>query len=261
MLLIGLGLNDEKDISLKGLEEAKSCEKIYCETYTSLWRGDLKLLEKLIGKEIKMLERRTLEEFSSKLIEEAKSKKVCILVPGDPLVATTHISLLLEAKKRGIETSVIHSSSIISAVAETGLQIYKFGKTVTIPLPEKTKGKLPISVYDTIKDNKERGLRTLCLLDLDIEKNIFLSVREAIEILLKIEKKRGEGVISESSKLVVCCRLGSKDKQIIYDKISNLKNREFKEPPYVIIIPGNLHFLEKESLELLRNPNQKNYSS
>jgi hypothetical protein len=36
LYLIGLGLGDEKDITLRGLEAVKKCEKVYMEAYTSL---------------------------------------------------------------------------------------------------------------------------------------------------------------------------------------------------------------------------------
>lgn len=36
LFIIGLGLSDEKDITIKGLEAIKSCERIYLEAYTSI---------------------------------------------------------------------------------------------------------------------------------------------------------------------------------------------------------------------------------
>lgn len=34
--IVGLGLGDEKDISVKGLEVVRKCEEIYLEAYTSI---------------------------------------------------------------------------------------------------------------------------------------------------------------------------------------------------------------------------------
>ena len=144
--LIGLGLNNEKSITLEGLETLKQSDKIYLETYTSKWYGSLENLEEMIGKKIIQLKRLGLEENSEKILEEAKTQKISLLVIGDPLVATTHITLLLEAKKKGIKTRVIHNASIYSSVGETGLHLYKFGATVTLPFPEKTNNQLPESV-------------------------------------------------------------------------------------------------------------------
>jgi diphthine synthase len=182
-------------------------------------------------------------------LDEAKVKKVGLLVGGDAFVATTHSALALEAKKQGIDVKVIHGSSIISAIAETGLHIYKFGAIVTIPFLERTGGKLPLSVYTTIKENLERGLHTLCLLDIDVEKNKLMSVNEAVTILMKLEKKLGEGILKDK-KIIVFSKAGSDKQAIIYDSLDSLIEKEF-ENPAVILIPGKLHFTEKEFLENL----------
>ena len=166
LVLIGLGLWDEKDITLRGIEEAKSSDEVYLEPYTTIWKGDVKKLEQIVGKKICLLKRRDLEENVEQILSRAEKLKISILVGGDPLIATTHSSILLEARKRGIETKIVHNASIISAIAECGLQIYRFGKPVTIPLPEKVE--LPKSVYDTIRENLQRNLHTLCLLDVDL---------------------------------------------------------------------------------------------
>jgi diphthine synthase len=248
--LIGLGLFDERDLSLRAIEEAKSASKAYIELYTTAWFGSMKNLGELIGKKIEILKRKDLEENSAKILNEAKEKDVVIFVGGDPLIATTHSSLILEARKQNIGTKIIHNSSIVSATAETGLHIYKFGPSVTIPFLEKTKGKLPESVYDVIKINKARGLHTLCLLDIDAEEEKLMSVREAIEILFSLEEARKEGVISPEEKAVVFSRAGSNKPNIFFEKLKSLFEKEI-ESPAVIIIPGLLHFTEKEFLEAI----------
>ena len=53
------------------------------------------------------------------------------------MIATTHVDLCINAKKKGIKTRVIHAASVVSAVRGiSGLQNYKFGKAVTIPFIE-----------------------------------------------------------------------------------------------------------------------------
>lgn len=52
LFIIGLGLGDEKDITLKGLEAIKTCKKIYLETYTSILGVNSKKLSEFYGKEI-----------------------------------------------------------------------------------------------------------------------------------------------------------------------------------------------------------------
>ncbi len=242
LTLVGLGLHDEKDLTLRGIEAIRRAEKVYIELYTSKWFGDLKKLEEIAGKEIKVIERSDLEENSERILKEAKEKNTVILVQGDPLVQTTHAALVLEAKKKGIETEIVHNSSVISAVAETGLHAQKFGPYVTIPFPEKTKGLIPKFLIETIKENKKRGLHTLCLLDVAER---CMSVKEALEILIKAKG------LEENSEIVICSKLGSKNGVITYGRVEELMEKEF-EPPSVIIIPGSLHFTEKEHLYFFR---------
>lgn len=245
LVLVGLGLHDEKDLTLRGIEEAKNADEVFIELYTSKWYGNIKNLEDIIDKKITQLSRSDLEENSEKFIQLAKEKDVVIFVQGDPLVATTHSALLLEARKQKIATKIIHNTSIISAISETGLHIYKFGATVTIPFLEKTKGKLPESVYETIKENKKRGLHTLCLLDVVEDK--ILSIDEAVKILFELENAKRGKIFSEDSSVVVCSNLGSESFQVTFKTFRELLGKNF-DSPSVLIIPGNLHFTEKDFL-------------
>ena len=239
LCLIGMGLYDEKDMTIRGIEACESCDSLYMELYTSGWFG-LENLEKRIGKEIEVVERSDLEENQSRILEEAREKKVGVLVPGDPLVATTHIDLVLEARKRKIETKIVHAPSIYSALGETGLFIYKFGKTTTIPFPQK--GYRPQSPYDAIRDNKKMGLHTLCLLDIKKE---LMQPREALEYLLEIEEERGEKVIVPEDKVLVF--VSREEGAVKYDTVKNLLGEDF-ETPASLIIPGKLNEMEKEAL-------------
>ncbi len=249
LILAGLGLGDERDISIRAIEEARKADKVYIELYTNFWLGNLSNLEKIINKKILELKRKDLEEDSKKILEEAKEKKVLIFVAGSPLVATTHISLILEARKMGIETKVLHNASILVAVSETGLHLNKFGQFVTIPFPEKTKGSLPFSVYESIEKNINNGLHTLCLLDID--ENSFMDTKRALEILLKLENERKLGIITENSKVVIVSKVCSDDQRIAYGKIKDLIKKNFGLPAS-IIIPGNLHFTEEEFLSFFQ---------
>jgi len=245
--IIGLGLWSEKGLTIEGLLTCQKSDEIYIETYTSFWPGSIKKLEDLIGKKIKKLERFDLEDNLIEILEKAKSKEISILVPGDPLVATTHANILVEAKRNGIKVRIIHNSSIYSAVCETGLHLYKFGATVTIPFPERTKNQKPESLFQKIIENKKRDLHTLCLLDIYEKEKKYMSPNEGLEILLESR------CVSKEDEVVVFCRGGSKTKSIFFDKIKNLLKIDFGSPPYVIIIPGKLHFTEKEFLDLFKS--------
>jgi len=241
LYLIGLGLNDEEDLSLKAINVMKKCSEVYCELYTGIWHGDIKKLEKMVEKKMVILERREVEDNS--LLEKAKKRNVALLIPGDPLTATTHIEFLIEAKKMKIDVEIIHSSSIFTAVAETGLQLYKFGRTASLPWSEKNYK--PESFYDIIEENYKQGLHTLILLDTAKEG---MNVKNALKILIEIENKRKKNIISKE-RIVVCSALGSKKKIIKYGNVKVIQKINFNKPS-VIIIPGKLNFKEEEALQL-----------
>jgi len=245
LTLVGIGLHDEKDLTIRGIESAKTADRVYIELYTSVWQGKEKL-EDIIGKKIQELKREDLEQNADQIVKESKTKNIVVFVPGDPLVATTHSILIEQAKKAGIETRIVHNASIISAIGETGLHVYKFGAAATVPFREKTGGKLPESVYDVIKMNKRNGLHTLLLLDITPEKS--MTANEAVQTLLTIEEQRKEDIFTGDTEVVVLTRAGSDESSIYFGKLGDMKNRDFGEPPMVMIIPGILHFTEKKYL-------------
>lgn len=247
IIFVGLGLNDEKGISLKGLEEIRSAENAFIELYTNLMPNfSLEKLEHMSKKQLKVLSRQDLEERNGEVVlNAAQNGKTVFLVPGDPLIATTHIALRLEAEKRKIKTRIIHGASIISAIIGlSGLHNYKFGKTVTIPLPENYSE----TPYNVIVQNKKFGLHTLCLLDIDSKKKKFLSIKEGLSFLLEIEEKRKQQATTLDTLAVGAARIGSIQQAIKADYIKDLINFKFEGPPQTLIFPGKLHFMEVEAL-------------
>src|SRR3989339_2136949 len=183
LTLIGLGLNDEKDISIKGLEIVKNADIVYLENYTSSLQCSKQALDKFYGKEIQLLEREVLEDATA-ILSQAAYNNIVLLIVGDVFSATTHISLFQEAKQKGIEVKVVHNASVLTAIGITGLQLYKFGKTTSIPfLEDHPQLETP---YLVLKENQQQGLHTLMLLDLKPELHQFLTVNGALEILLQI---------------------------------------------------------------------------
>ena len=245
LVFVGFGLFDEKDITLKGLDEIKKADIVFAEFYTAKLTGSSKeKLGELLGKEIKILSREEVEN-GRIILNEAKNKNVVFLTPGDPMTATTHVALRIQAKERDIKTKIVHGVSIISAAPGLlGLQHYKFGRTTTIPFPQKDY--LPESPYDVIKENKSHGLHTLILLD--IKKNRLMAANEAIKVLLRIEEKRKENIVTPDTLMCVVARAGSDNCLISADYAKNLLNKDFGEPMHSLIIPGNLHFMEAEAL-------------
>jgi diphthine synthase len=247
LTFIGLGLYDEKDISLKGLEEIKKCDKVYAEFYTAKLTGtDVKKIGKKIGKAIDVLSREETEK-GDKILASAMEKNVVFLTCGDPMTATTHVDLRLRAKDKGIETKIIHGSSIATAVPGLlGLQNYKFGRTTTLAFPEKEY--FPTSPYQIIKGNKLMGLHTLILLDIQAEKERYMTANEGIGLLLEMEKKLCENVFTEDSIICVVARAGSSNPTVMANTIGFLKDKDFGPPLHTLVVPGNLHFMEVEAL-------------
>lgn len=249
---IGLGLYDEKDISVKGIEALKKVEVVYAEFYTAkLFGGSISSLENMIGTEIKILTREEVEEENLPL-KEAKTKDVAFLSAGDPLIATTHSEMLIEAKRAGIKTIVIHSSSILSAAPGiAGLQAYKFGKVTTIPFTEENY--FPYSPYHAIKVNMDLKLHTLVLLDIMAHENRYMTANQAMEYLLQAEEDKELKITTKETVIVVVAHAGSNTPIVRADKIKNLINYDFGGPLHCLMIPADLHFMEAEALVELAN--------
>jgi diphthine synthase len=251
IVFIGLGLNDEMGISLRGLEEVKTADSVFIELYTSpMPNFSVKRFEEISGKALHVVSRKELEEENGEaLLETARKGKVALLVPGDPLIATTHIALRLQAEKLRIKTSIVHGASVLSAVIGlSGLHNYKFGKSVTIPFSEGIPSETP---YNVIEQNKKFGLHTLCLLDIKAEEKRYLSINESLCTLLRIEEKRKKKIVTMNTLVIGIARAGSKNPIVKADSVKKLLNYDFGEPPYSIIFPGELHFMEAEALIFL----------
>lgn len=258
LIFVGLGLHDERDISLRGLEEMRDADTVFAEFYTSLMPGlSVRRLEELVGREVIAVSRRALEEEEGReILREARRGKTAFLVPGDPLIATTHVDLRIRAERAGIRTRVIHGASIISAVVGlSGLQNYKYGRSVTIPFSEE--GFVSETPYGVIVENRERGLHTLCFLDIRAEEERYMTVKEGLEALLEVEKKRGRGVVTRESLVVGVARAGSGDATVKAGYVGELLDYEFGAPPHTLVFPGRLHFMEAEVLiTLARAPKE-----
>jgi len=246
--LVGLGLFDIKDISLKGLDCLKNVDVIYSEFFTSrLFGSSIKEIEEMIGKNINVLKRSDVEEDTTYL-DEAQNKNVALITGGDPLIATTHADIIVECSKRNIPYEIIHGSSILSsAPAISGLQGYKFGKVTTIPFPDYNYK--PKSPYIAIEENLKMNLHTLVLLDIQADKERYMTVNEGLEYLLDINKDLDhEGLITKNTLAIGLARVGSSDVLVKADIIENLLSYNFESPLHSIIIPSKLHIVEAEYL-------------
>jgi diphthine synthase len=233
LYIIGLGLN-ARGISKEGVAAVEKCKKIYLENYTVEFPYGLESLH--MGQEVIRLERKDVE--SNKLIKEAKSIHVALLVYGCPLFATTHTSLVLDARAAGIEVKVIQAASVFDAIGETGLQLYKFGKIASMPA---WTDKYQPDFLEYVEQNLSIKAHSLILID------IGLKFEKALTQLETAAKNRN----MKLEKIIVCRKMGTDWQKVIYNSIENLRHEEVRAP-YCIIIPSELHFMEKEFLESLR---------
>ena len=135
-------------------------------------------------------------EKPNELLDLARSGPVALLVVGDPMQATTHIDLEERCVEEGIGFHVIPGLTATAlAVSLSGLQSYRFGRQVTIPF---SVGEyLPTSPLQMICDNRDSGLHTLVLLDLDptgmgVEEPRPMVPGEAVALLERMSQ-RSEG--------------------------------------------------------------------
>lgn len=262
LYLIGLGLGNEKDITVNALEAVRKCDKLYLESYTSVLGCSLAEMEKLYGKKIIIADRNLVESKADEtIIADAANKDVAFLVIGDIFGATTHADLVLRAKKKGIKIKYFFNASIMNAIGITGLELYKFGKTTSMPFfDDKWK---PSTAFDIVEQNMESGLHTLVLLDIKVaepsKKDLlkgknkplpprFMTVNECLKQFMEIEAEKKKKIFSESTKVVGCARIGQDDFIVKYGSIKELLSFDFGNPLHCVIIPGKLHFMEEEML-------------
>src|ERR1051325_8020033 len=139
LTFVGLGLWDERDVSLRGLDAIREADEVYAEWYTAhLGGASPQRLESFYGRKVTFVDRDPLEKGDA-IVEAARAKSVVLLAVGDSMTATTTVHLRLRAERAGVRTRVIHGSSIQTAVAGlAGLTSYKFGRATTIVFPDGT---------------------------------------------------------------------------------------------------------------------------
>ncbi len=234
--LIGLGLSKDC-LTAEAREVLDKCEKIYVEGYTVNFPYSMKELKEFLSVDFEVLERGPVED--EHLVAESKEREVALLVYGDSLSAMTHTQLILACRTAGTPYKIYHNASILIAIAETGLQLYKFGKTPSMPKWQKSYE--PTSFLDYYLENQKIGAHTLLLTDIGLE------LGEALIQLVKAGKNKG----CEFDKIIVISNAGTDKQKIFYDKIDELKGRDIPMP-FCLILPGEMHFVEEEALEEFR---------
>ncbi|MFD1571109.1 diphthine synthase [Halorubrum laminariae] len=251
LTFIGLGLYDERSVTVEGREALRAADRVFAEFYTSKLVGtDVVDLEASHDIDIEVRPRESVERDPSTILDAAADGDVAFCTAGDTMISTTHTDLRLRAEERGIDTRVIHGVTAQSAASSlTGLQNYRFGKATTLPFPyAHGGGDVPESVIETIETNRERGLHTVVYLDikvgtgptgLDPDHEEYMTADTAAELL-------AEGWEDELA--VVVARAGSPTAVVAADRLSALAGRDFGDPLHLLVIPGDLHHVESDAL-------------
>lgn len=260
--LVGIGLYDEKDITVKGLEIVKRASRVYLEYYTSVIWKNKNELEAFYGKDLTIADREMVEVNSDDILRNADIEEVVLLVAGDPFAATTHTDLVLRAKSKNINTQIIHNASIFNAVGCCGLQLYHYGETVSIPYWTETWR--PDSFLKKIDFNFTANLHTLCLLDIQVKEPTpesiikkmktylpprFMSVKEAASQLLELVLSGATEVLTEETLVIGVARVGAVNQQITACSLIKMSQTDLGPPLHSLVIPaGKLHPIEEEYL-------------
>lgn len=265
--LIGLGLGDESDITLKGLESVQQADIVYLEAYTSyLINSNADLLSSRYGKKVIVADRELVE--SGEVLNQALEKKVVLLIVGDVFGATTHSDLIVRCHELNIETRVIHNASILNAIGCCGLQLYRFGQTISLCFWSDVWH--PDSWYERLKSNRDAGLHTLVLLDIKVkeisDENLargrkiyesprYMTIHEGLEQILCVENRKGEGAVAGdgTTMAVGVARIGSSTQKIVFGTMKELLSFDFGEPLHSIVVPGDIHECEKEHINLFKS--------
>jgi diphthine synthase len=244
LTFIGLGLYDETDVSEKGFTAIRQADHVFLETYTSRLMGTThEELQRHYGKTVHLLSRDDVEIHPDNILAKAEQEKVVFLCTGDPMVSTTHADLRMRAALRGIKTFIIHAASISSAVCGlSGLQNYRFGKSCSVPFPQKNW--FPKTSIDVIAQNLSLRLHTIVYLDILDDR--YMTVPEAVGLLEQM---------AEESKIhiplyVGIARAGSEDPLVRAGSALDLQSMDFGPPLHILVVPAELHEMERSYLEM-----------
>ena len=253
--LIGIGPGDLDHITERARRVARGCSKRYLEGYTAILPPtEEKRLESVVGPWEKLM--RDGVESPKSMLDEARSGAVALLVVGDPMQATTHIDLEERCAEEGIGFHVIPGLTATAlAVSLSGLQSYRFGRQVTIPFSDGDY--LPTSPFEMICRNKEAGMHTLALLDLDptgmgLEQPRPMTPSEAVDHLVRMNEKVEEfdELVEEWGGLLLS-DLGTEEERVISGSLGDLSQMKGGHI-HALIIAADFSGLEAEAFERRR---------
>lgn len=260
--LVGVGLGDERDLTIRGLELARSVDVVFIEAYTAIL-ADAARLESSIGRPIVTADRTMVESGDVLRPCLCEGKSVAMLVVGDPFGATTHSDVVVRCHDAKIPLAVVHNASIMNAVGCCGLQLYRFGQTISLCFWTDTWR--PSSWFPKIVSNRVSGLHTLVLLDIKVKEvsdanlargrtNVFepprfMSARQGAQQLLAMGDT--SGVLSTSTVVVALGRVGATDQRIVISTLGDIANTDYLgDPLHCLVVAGDVHECEAEHASL-----------
>jgi diphthine synthase len=250
LTFVGLGLYDERSISVAGRDAIRDADRVFAEFYTSRLAGaTVADLEAYHGVEIEVRNRAGVETDPAPILEAAEAEEVVFLTGGDAMISTTHVDLRLRAAERGVQTRVVHGTTAEAAAASlSGLQNYRFGKSTTLPFPWAHGNEdVPDSVPETVAENRRRGLHTLVFLDIkvgigpagpDPGHEEYMTADRAAALLA--DDVEGVGV--------AVARAGGPAPVVAADALPALAEQSFGDPLHLLVVPGDLHVVEHDAL-------------
>ena len=253
--LIGIGPGDLDHITERARRVATECSKRYLEGYTAvLPPAEEGRLESVVGPWKRLM--RDSVEAPEILLDEARESAIALLVVGDPMQATTHIDLEERCAGEGIGFHVIPGLTATAlAVSVSGLQSYRFGRQVTIPFSDGEY--LPTSPFEMICRNKEGGMHTLALLDLDptgmgLEQPRPMTPGEAVDHLIRMNERSEEfdESVADWNGLLLS-DLGTEEERVISGSMYVLSQIEGGHI-HALIITAKFSGMEAEAFERRR---------
>ncbi|XP_059995482.1 diphthine methyl ester synthase isoform X3 [Lagenorhynchus albirostris] len=230
LYMIGLGLGDAKDITVKGLEVLRRCSRVYLEAYTSVLT---------VGKEV------LLYRFG---------ETVSVVFWTDTWRPESFFDKVKKNRQNGMHTLCLLVWKWLGS-----LSLY----TKLVVLIELQKGWAAFVSRD-IKV-KEQSLENLIKGRKIYEPPHYMSVNQAAQQLLEIvqnQRIRGEEpAVTEETLCVGLARVGAEDQKIAAGTLQQMCTVDLGGPLHSLIITGgSLHPLEMEMLSLFSIPEKSSES-
>nr|XP_053640670.1 diphthine methyl ester synthase-like [Cherax quadricarinatus] len=268
--IVGLGLGQPDDVTLKGLDIIRKSSWVYLEGYTSVMAGGVEAMEALFCRKIIVADREMVEQNSEEILHSTQDGDVAFLVIGDPFSATTHTDLVVRALDKNIPINIVHNASILNAAGCCGLQLYSFGEMVSIPFWQD--GWQPDSYYDKICSNLENGWHTLCLLDIKVKEQSvenmvkgqkiydpprFMTVSQAATQILNVIRNRAEEgrptPLTPDQLVIGMARIGTRTQQLKACTLEEMAEINLGDPLHTLVIVGETHPMEDEYVDMYRS--------